>query len=144
MTDPYLSGMISPGTDPFYKKQVVEGRLVVVLSNKFDRRDMTLIPQASRAVLRYEIHELVLTDETAAPNDTINRVFGIGFFEVTAPGLIVTGDSVHVSGRSLGTVAGFNGDHMPNHLNIVVQGSGRKTGAEMGMDLEDPIVIEKK
>lgn len=141
MTDPYTSGMISK--DPFFKKRAVEGAIVAVLSNKYEKRGVTLMPQPSRAVLKNEIHELMLTDESAAPNDTVDRIFCLGFFEVSCPGVIVKGDTLSVAGRPVGKVAGFNDDHMPNHLNIVIHGKAPKTGEELGIDLEETLRLEK-
>jgi len=141
MTDPYTAGMVSK--DPFFKKQPVEGIIVAVLSNKFDKRGVKRMPQPSRAVLRNEIHELMLTDEAAAPNKTVDRIFCLGFFEVSSPGVVLKGDTLTVAGRPIGTVAGFNGDHMPNHLNIVIHTQTPKTGAEMGIDLDERLHIKK-
>lgn len=142
MTDPYTAGMIS--TDPFHKKQVVQGHLVAVLSNRFNRRGISLMPQPSRAFLKYEIHELLLTDENASVNDTVNRICGLGFLEIDVPGIVVAGDTVKVSDHTVGTVAGFNDAHMPNHLNIVIHSLERKTGAELGIELLDTILFRKE
>lgn len=141
MIDPYTAGMVSK--DPFFKKQPVEGVVVAVLSNKFENRGVTLIPQLSRAVLRNEIHELMLTDEPAGPNDTVDRIFYLGFFEVSCPGVIVRGDTLLIAGRVVGKVIGFNDDHMPNHLNIIIHGKTPKTGKELGIDLKETLRIEK-
>jgi hypothetical protein len=85
----------------------------------------------------------MLTDEPAAPNDTVDRIFCLGFFEVTCPGVVVTGDTLILSDRTIGRVAGFNGDHMPNHLNIVIHTKTPKTGEKMGIDLGEKIRLEK-
>ena len=50
-----------------------------------------------------------------------NRVRAIAFFEITKPGLIVVGDQVTIEGRNLGTLAGYDVTHMPNHINVVVK-----------------------
>lgn len=141
MSDPYSKGLIS--TNPFFKKQVVEGSMVAVLANKYENREITLIPQPSRAVLKGEIHELMLTDEPVGPGDEVNRIFCLGFFEISVPGIVVRGDAVRISGRDIGTVAGFNDAHMPNHLNIVVHSEEQKTGAELEIDLYDCLIIKK-
>lgn len=141
MTDPYISGMISK--DPFFKKKSVDGAIVAVLSIKYEKRGLTLMPQSSRAVLKNEIHELMTTDEAAAPNDTVDRIFCLGFFEVSCSGVIVKGDTLSVAGRAVGTVAGFNDDHMPNHLNIVIHCKTPKTGETLGIDLKETLRIEK-
>jgi len=139
--DPYTTGLVTK--DAFFKKRPVEGRIVAVLANRYDRRNLSLIPQLSRAVLKNEIHELMLTDEGVSPGDTINRICCLCFFEITAPGIIVRGDRLLVSGKDMGTVLGFNGDHMPNHLNIVVNGAEQKTGAELEIDLDETLILRK-
>ena len=142
MPDPYTSGMVLK--DPFFKKQVIEGRIVAVLSIQYEKRGMLLIPQASRVVLQNDIHELMLTDEAVDPGGTVDRICCVAFFEVTSPGVIVKGDALSVAGRFIGTVLGFNDDHMPNHLNILAHGHAPKTGKELGVDLAEPVRLEKR
>ena len=128
--------------NPFYKKQAVEGRIVAVLEKKYDQRNITLISQFSRAVLKNEIHELMLTDEDVSPDDAVNRISILGFFEVTTPGIIVAGDAFRVGDRNIGTVRGFNDVHMPNHLNIVIHCQHPKTGVEMEVALQDKLTFK--
>ena len=45
MTDPYLSGLVSE--NPFHKKLPVSGSIAAVLSLKYDKRGMKLMPQRS-------------------------------------------------------------------------------------------------
>ncbi|HIJ55149.1 MAG TPA: hypothetical protein HPQ03_03385 [Deltaproteobacteria bacterium] len=141
MTDPYLSGLVPK--NPFHKKLPVSGSLVAVLNLKYDRRGMKLMPQRSRAFLKNEIHELLLTDETAASGDTVERIFCLGFFEVASGGIIIKGDTLKIRDRVIGTVAGFNSDHMPNHLNIVIYSAAADTGKKLGIELKEAVVIEK-
>ena len=70
---------------------------------------------------KYEIHELMITDEDATSGGGANRVRAIGFFEITDSGLIVVGDNVYIEDRLLGTLAGYDVTHMPNHINVVVK-----------------------
>jgi hypothetical protein len=72
-------------------------------------------------VKKYEIHELMITDEEAVPGGGANRVRAIGFFEITDSGLIVAGDKVYIEDRLLGALAGYDVTHMPNHINVVVK-----------------------
>ena len=44
--------------NPFYKKQTVEGRIVAVLEKKYDKRDITLISQFSRSVIKNEFNKM--------------------------------------------------------------------------------------
>jgi len=91
MTDPYLSGLVSE--NPFHKKLPVSGSIAAVLSLKYDK--------------------------PAASDDPVDRIFCLGFFEVSSGGIVVEGDTLKIGDRVIGTVAGFNSDHMPNHLNII-------------------------
>ena len=127
--------------NPFYKKQTIAGRVVAVLEKKYDKRDITLISQFSRAVLKNEIHELMLTDEDVSSDDTVNRIWILGFFEVTTPGIIVAGDTFRVGDRDIGSVRGFNDVHMPNHYNIVIHCQNPQTGVEMGIELQDKLTF---
>ncbi len=141
MTDPYLSGLVSK--NPFHKKLPVSGSIAAVLSLKYDKRGMKLMPQRSRALLKNEIHELMLTDETAASDDPVDRIFCLGFFEVSSGGIVVEGDTLKIGDRVIGTVAGFNSDHMPNHLNIVIYSAAADTGEKLGIELKEAVIIEK-
>ena len=141
MTDPYLSGLVSE--NPFHKKLPVSGFITAVLSLKYDRRGMKLMPQHSRAFLKNDIHELMLTDETTESGDAVDRIFCLGFFEIISGGIIVKGDTLKIRDRVIGTIAGFNSDHMPNHLNIVIYSAAADTGEKLGIELKEVVVIEK-
>jgi hypothetical protein len=45
----------------------------------------------------------------------------IAFIEITQGGNIVNGDEIRVDGEPIGNLAGFDYNHMPNHMNIVVE-----------------------
>ena len=128
--------------NPFVKKQTIEGRMVAVLEKKYDKRDITLMSQFSRAVLRHEIHEIMLTDEDVSTDDEVNRIWILGFFEVTTPGIIVEGDTFRLGDKTIGTVSGFNDVHMPNHLNIEIHCKNPQTGVEMGVELQEKLAFE--
>ncbi|MBS3977762.1 MAG: hypothetical protein KGZ75_13760 [Syntrophomonadaceae bacterium] len=138
--DPYDLGLFRD--NPYKEKMDIRGRLVVVLQGALDDRQLKLIKTISRAVKRYEVHEIILTDEEqSGPGATVNRVIYIGFMEVTRSGVIVSGDEFFLGDRLLGTVAGFDETHLPNHLNIVIQaGSGIYAPAVLG----EKIVIRQK
>jgi len=48
---------------------------------------------------------------------------------------MVVGDDLYVSGNKIGTIAGFDITHMPNHLNIVISSEERISGKEQGLEL---------
>jgi hypothetical protein len=119
VASPYDFRRITPGV--YGERRQVEGDVVAILHVIFEDRGLRLIETKSRAVRLHEIHELMITDEDAAPGGGADRVRAVAFFEVTEPGLIVAGDRVTVGDKQLGTLAGYDETHMPNHMNIVVK-----------------------
>ena len=120
MSAPYDFKRITPRV--YGDKRPVEGEVVAILHVKFDDRGLVLIQTKSRAVKLNEIHELMMTDEKGAePGGGANRVRAIAFIEITKSGLIVAGDDVSIEGKKLGTLAGYDVTHMPNHINVVVK-----------------------
>ena len=117
---PYDPKLITPSV--YGDRRPVLGEVVVLLHITFQDRGLKLIQARSRALLRDEIHELMITDEEgAAPGGGADRVSAIAFFEVKRGGLAVVGDEVTIGGRALGTLAGFDMTHMPNHMNVLVK-----------------------
>ena len=120
MSAPYDFKRITPSVYGY--KRPVEGEVVALLHIKFEDRGLEFIQTKSRTVKLNEIHELMLTDEQdAAPGGRADRVRAIAFFEITKSGLIVVGDEVSIGGKRLGTLAGYDVTHMPNHINVVVK-----------------------
>ncbi len=144
MVEPYSSGLMKE--DPYAKKTAVVGRIVAVLRNKLENRKLSLIAPKSRALRRYEIHELIITDEEQAfPGKEVNKVAYLAFIEILIPGVLVFGDKVMLQdGQVIGTVAGFDETHMPNHENIVIKSDKRISGEEMGINLEQLIIFLKE
>jgi hypothetical protein len=117
---PYDPRRITPSV--YGDRRPVLGEVVALLHITFEDRGLKLIESKSRAVLLNEIHELMITDEEgAAPGGGADRVSALAFFEVERGGLAVVGDEVSVGGKILGTLAGFDMTHMPNHMNVVVK-----------------------
>ncbi len=120
MSAPYDFRRITPSV--YGDKRPVEGEIVAILHVKFEDRGLEFIQTKSRAVKLHEIHELMVTDEQdAAPGGGADRVRAIAFFEITKSGVIVVGDDVTIEGEKLGTLAGYDVTHMPNHINVVVK-----------------------
>ena len=119
MSAPYDFKKITPSV--YGDRRPVEGETVALLHISFDDRGLKLIETKSRTVKKYEIHELMITDEDAAPGGGADRVRAIGFFEITDSGLIVAGVEVFIEDRRLGTLVGYDVTHMPNHINVVVR-----------------------
>jgi len=47
--------------------------------------------------------------------------------------MLVYGDSVVIGGKTVGTIAGFDESHFPNHYNIVIKGPRRLSGDHTSM-----------
>jgi hypothetical protein len=117
--DPPTGPAVFP--DPYAEKRAVEGTVVAVLRGVTDRRGLRLADYRSRALPAGQIHELMTTDELISPNGIAERVALLAFFEVATGGVVLVGDVVEIDGRRVGTVAGFNDTHMPNHQNICLR-----------------------
>ena len=137
VSDPYKSGKFK--SNPYYEKSDVEGRLVVVLDGMMDNRALELITPISRCVCKYDIHELIFTDEQGKPGDIVNKIAYLGFLEIERGGVIIAGDIVELNGVVIGTLAGFDETHMPNHQNIVINSTGLISGKGLNVELGSTI-----
>lgn len=141
-TDPYASGKLKSNT--YAAKSDVVGPLVVVLQGHMANRELQLIAPVSRAVKRYEVHELIITDEAGAgPGKRVDNIAYLGFFSVEQGGVIVAGDNVYLEEKLIGRLAGFDDTHMPNHQNIVIYAANKLSGIEAGAQLGMTIRFEK-
>jgi hypothetical protein len=118
------------------------GQVVAVLRGVTDRRGLFLTEYRSRAVPAGQIHELMITDEQASLESTVDRVALIAFFEVTVGGVLLIGDRVTIGGNLVGELAGFDETHMPNHQNVCLRGE-RRDGASLAIDVGDEVRIER-
>ncbi len=127
--------------DVYGDKRPVEGEIVALLHITFKDRGLKLIDTKSRALLRGEIHELMITDEAGAKQGGgADRVTVVAFFEVSTGGLIVAGDDVTVGGRKIGTLVGYDNTHMPNHMDILLRAG---TLDEPTMAIGEKVVFRK-
>lgn len=116
---PYDTKKITPNL--YGDRSPVEGMVVAILHVSFKDRGLKLLDTKSRAILKHEIHEIMITDEkAAAPGGGADRVAAVAFFEITKGGLIVTGDTVTAAGKKIGDLVGYDENHMPNHLGIIL------------------------
>jgi len=130
--DPYINNLLDKAV-PYSAKNPVIGRVVCVLQVRAEKRGLELCPYPSRAVLKDEIHEVILTAEDAGPGKTVNQIAYLGYFEVLEGGVLWVGDSVSVDGLEIGRLAGYDLTHFPNHMNIIIQVQGAlQTGLESG------------
>lgn len=142
------------GPYPASDRRAVEAQLVVVMTNRVQTENRQLMKERSRALRRFDVHELLVTTDPIGPGDELTWGAFIGFFEVQVGGLVVVGDRLllppsersepggRASQRSLGQVIGFEDHHMPNHLNLVVKAESLMTGAELDLRVADVVIFE--
>jgi hypothetical protein len=139
--DPYEAGMIVAPSHIL--REALTARFVGVLDSRREGRGLNLIHPRTRCIRRYEVHEIIITDESeAGPGRPVNRCHYLGFVEFQAGGLLVEGDSLSVAGRIIGSVAGFDESHFPNHYNIVIKGPRLVTGIELKQKPGDALVFD--
>ena len=131
------------GANPYAAKRALTGRVVAVLRGVTDRRGLYLTAYRSRAVPSGQIHELMLTDEDAQLESTVNRVALLAFVEIEVGGVLLVGDHVTCGARELGRLAGFDETHMPNHQNICLTGSDFRDGETLGLRLGDELTFAR-
>jgi hypothetical protein len=138
--DPYAGKKLDTPF-PCADKSTVPGRICAILDARALERGLQLAPFPSRAVLKHEVHELILTAEAAAgPGARVNQIAYLAFFEVLESGILWTGDRVLIAGREVGRLAGYDLTHFPNHLNLIVKtASELVTGLEAGIKVGDPL-----
>jgi hypothetical protein len=120
---------------PDYPRSGLEGVFVGVMRLKLEARGLQLIPQGSRCIRRFDVHELIITEEKTGPSGRADKVAYLGFVEFARGGVMLSGDEVRIGGDLVGTIAGYDETHMPNHLNIVLAGSPATSGVERGIAL---------
>ncbi|MCX7919062.1 MAG: hypothetical protein N3A72_05530 [bacterium] len=126
------------------RKEVI-GKVITVLDAMAESRGLWLISTYSRAVPKYSIHELILTDEAEPkPGEAVNRIAYLCFFEVAEGGVIPVGDKLYLNDQFIGTIKGFDETHLPNHLNIIVYAEKRQTGKELGFTLGAQLSFKPK
>lgn len=124
MPDPYVNKLLDQDR-PCVEKSPVRGRINCILHARAEKRGLELCPYPSRAVLQHEIHELILTAESeAAPGKTVNRISYLGYFEVEQGGVLWIGDKVLINHQPVGSLAGYDLTHFPNHMNIIIRIDG--------------------
>lgn len=115
-------------------KRTVRGELVKILTHRREDRGMVLEGFASRCVQRYEIHELLTTDQHSQdPGAVVDSVGFLGFAEIAVGGVIDRGDPVFIGGHRVGSVLGFDSCHFPNHYNVLIAVDRTVTGPDLGL-----------
>lgn len=141
MADPYEKKLVNQN---FYHSKVdIKGRIVVVLDGMLENRGLELIKPPSRAFPAGTIIELIGTDEQdAAPGGKVEKIAYLAFVELTTGGVLLNGDLVYCNAQLIGTIAGYDDTHMPNHQNTLVKMKERSSGAELGFALGNEIIIQ--
>jgi hypothetical protein len=140
MGDPYAQKMTNRTF--FAAKADVKGQVVTVLRGMLESRALHLIAPISRAYPAGTIVELISTDDvSAAPGKTVDRIGYVAFVELTTGGILLAEDAVEVDGKAIGTIAGYDDTHMPNHQNIILKTEGRVTGEGLGLKPGSSVVI---
>ncbi|MBE3519109.1 MAG: hypothetical protein IMW97_02270 [Firmicutes bacterium] len=129
--DPYVKKLVT--TDFYAQKLPLKGRIVAVLRGTVEGRNLELIPQPSRAVKAGEIHEFIATCEDVAPGSKVSQIAYLCFVEFETGGILLRGDEVVLDGKVVGTIAGFDMSHQPNHMNIVVKVESLLSGEDRGL-----------
>lgn len=141
MSDPYKRKLVNH--DFYHSKVDIYGKFVVVLDGNLENRGLNLIQPISRAFTQNTIIELIGTDEqNASPGNLVNNICYIGFVELINGGVILTGDKVFWNDREIGTIAGYDDTHMPNHQNTILKMQTRISGRELGIKINDKILIK--
>jgi hypothetical protein len=141
--DPYARKLIK--LDFFHAKRPVDGAVVVVLDGYVDNRSLSLIQPISRAYAQHTIIELIATDEpSAVPGGSVQAIAYLGFVELLTSGVIVAGDEVVARGQTVGTIAGYDDTHMPNHQNVIVSVKKRVSGKDLGWQVGEQVEIRTR
>ena len=137
MSDPYARGLIA--VNPYGRRRTLRGKVVAVMDLRLDERGLQLMTVPTRVVRKGEVHELIVTAESAAPGGCVERVAYLGFFEAANGSVLRRGDQLVVNGERVADLLGFDETHAPNHLNIVLRSDWPETGTELGWEPETDV-----
>lgn len=142
-TDPHTAFDID--VDAWYlDPRPVTGQVVTVLDFHLDSREFDLLDTPSRALVRHEVHELIVTpDSSAGTGRTLTGAVYVCFFEVAESGMALAGMDVQAGGQTVGTIAGFDATHEPNHLNVVCTADEPLTGGDLEIATGDGVRIHR-
>lgn len=138
--DPYATGMIV--APPKVRRLPLGACFVGVLDSRRDGRGLALISARTRCIRRFEVHELIVTDDVdAGPGRRVDRCAYLGFVEFQTAGVLVEGDEVRIGNRTIGRLAGFDETHFPNHYNLVLKVERLVTGMELDQKPGDALTF---
>jgi hypothetical protein len=91
----------------------------VVTEVKAHGRGLHLSKDWSRAIKQGDIHEIMVTKSLLNPGDELKEFTAVAFFEAYQGSHSVIGDILYLNEKEVGTLVGYEMNHMPNHMNIV-------------------------
>lgn len=122
--------------DPIFPRRETSGSIVTILRTSRDDRGLKLLRERTRCIRRFDIHELIVTDEgDPKPAGVVDHIGYLAFVEFEIGGVIAIGDIVSIDESPIGHIAGFDETHLPNHMNIVLQSQDRTAGLARGLKL---------
>ncbi len=140
-SDPYSRKLVDRSF--YFSKVDIETRVIAVLDGRLDNRNLNLIVPISRTFSAGTVIELIITDEDSTrPGSNVQRISYLAFVELLNSGVLLIGDEVVWNNKVIGKIAGFDDTHMPNHQNTIIYSNKRITGKEMGIKLNDLIIIK--
>lgn len=97
------------------------------------RRDRAIEPSTwqTRCIRAGEVHEFI--NVGPSPRYPVDHVEYYGFATFETSGVLAVGDALVGEGYTLGTISGFDETHMPNHYNILIEGTGLRNGHVLGL-----------
>jgi hypothetical protein len=123
---------VTPASNIYRERRPVIGEVVTVIDVTFGSSVIDLAESWSRAVIRNDVHEIMLWSPLEEGDDAA----AVAFIEITQGGNIVNGDEVRLDGEAIGSLAGFDYNHMPNHMNIVVETNSLEIPLTLGSIIE--------
>ena len=140
MGDPYKLKLTSRNF--FHSKVEIKGKVAVVLKGSLKNRGLNLIAPISRAFKKHDIIELIATDEAnAVPGGNVESISYIAFVEIMNSGVILVDDPVVYKGIEIGKIAGYDDTHLPNHQNVIVKSTVKRSGDELNIKTGDEIIF---
>lgn len=141
MADPYERKLVN--LNFYHSKIEMKGKIVAVLDGLLENRELQLITVPSRVFSAGTIIELIGTDEqNTFPGGTVNKIAYLAFVELSNGGVLLNGDPLIWNEQLIGSIAGYDDTHMPNHQNTIVAMNVRRSGAQLGFGINDEITIQ--
>ncbi len=139
--DPYMN--LLKDFVPDHEKTACFFRVMCVLSNTLKNRNLKIIHAPSRAICEKNVIEIIATDIHYINSKIIKDASYLCFAECLSTAILFKGDRISLENKFKGIIIGFNEDHSPNHLNVVVGIEKEKTGKCLKVELGDKILVSE-